>query len=187
MTKLIVFNLLTLDGFFEGQNRDISWHNVDEEFNEFAIENLNSIGGLLFGRITYKLMASYWPTKQSVEDDPVVASKMNSLPKYVVSKTLNKVEWDNSQLINEKITTDIQILKQLSEKDINIFGSGKLISSLIGSGLIDEFRILVNPVILGNGNPLFTNINKKLKLELFNTRQFKNGNVLLCYQMAKLK
>jgi len=184
MTKLIVFNLITLDGFFEGLNSDISWHNVDEEFNEFAIENLNLIGGLLFGRITYQLMASYWPTKQSVEDDPVVAAKMNSLPKYVVSKTLNKVEWNNSKLIKENITDEIHKLKQRSEKDINIFGSGKLVSSLIGSGLIDEFRILVNPVILGKGNPLFTNINEKLKLKLINTRQFKNGNILLCYKQA---
>jgi len=87
MRKLSVFNLITLDGYFEGLGSDFSWHNVDEEFTEFAIENLNSIGGLLFGRITYELMASYWPTKQSIEDDPVVASKMNSLPKYVVSKT----------------------------------------------------------------------------------------------------
>ncbi len=184
MAKLIVFNLITLDGFFEGPNHDLSWHNVDKEFNEFAIENLNSIGGLVFGRVTYQLMASYWSTKQGFEDDPLVAAKMNSLPKYIVSKTLDKVEWNNSKLIKESITDEIRKLKSSSNKDIDIFGSGKLISSLIGTDLIDEFRVLVNPVILGKGIPLFTNINEKLKLELVNTRSFKNGNILLSYKPA---
>ncbi|MCL5029414.1 MAG: dihydrofolate reductase family protein [Bacteroidetes bacterium] len=184
MAKLIVFNLITLDGFFEGLNSDISWHNVDEEFNEFAIENLNSIGGLVFGRVTYQLMASYWQTKQGVEDDPVVAAKMNSLPKYVFSKTLDKAEWNNSKLIKENIEDEILKLKRRTDKDLDIFGSGKLISSLIETELIDEYRIMVNPIILGKGNPLFTNINEKLNLELINTRLFKNGNVLLCYKPA---
>ena len=116
MAKLIVFNLITLDGFFEGLNGDISWHNVDQEFNEFAIENLNSIGGLVFGRVTYQLMASYWSTKQGAEDDPLVAAKMNSLPKYVISKTLDKVEWNNSKLIKENFTDEIQKLKNSSKK-----------------------------------------------------------------------
>lgn len=187
MTKLIVFNAITLDGFFEGLNSDISWHNVDEEFNEFAIENLNSISGLLFGRITYQLMASYWPTKQSVEDDPLVASKMNSLPKYVVSKTLDKVEWNNSKLIKENIMDEILKLKRREEKDLNIFGSGKLISSIIDLGLIDEFRIMLNPVVLGKGSPLFSGINSKINLELIKTKTFKNGNVLLYYQPKEAK
>ena len=181
MAKLIVFNLATLDGYFEGPNQDLSWHNVDKEFNEFAIENLNSIGGLVFGRVTCELMAGYWQTKQALENDPIVAAKMNSLPKYVISKTLDKVEWNNSKLIKENAADEIRKLKHSSDKDIDIFGSGKLISSLIGTDLIDEFRIMVNPVILGNGTPLFTNINEKLKLELINTRSFKNGNFLLCY------
>ena len=152
MNKLIVFNLITLDGFFEGPNHDISWHNVDKEFNEFTIENLKSIGGLTFGRLTQQLMANYWPTKQGVEDDPLVAAKMNSLPKYVISKTLDKIEWNNSKLIKENIEIEIQKLKNHSDKDLNIFGSGKLISSLIETELIDEFRIMINPVIIGKRN-----------------------------------
>ncbi len=184
MAKLIVFNLATLDGFFEGPNHDLSWHNVDKEFNEFAIENLNSICGLVFGRVTYQLMASYWQTKQALENDPIVAAKMNSLPKYVISKTLDKVEWNNSKLIKGNAADEIRKLKRSSNYDLDIFGSGKLISSLMGTDLIDEFRIMINPIILRKGTPLFTNINEKLKLELINTRSFKNGNLLLSYKPA---
>lgn len=184
MAKLIVFNLITLDGFFEGLNGDISWHNVDEEFNQYAIENLNSIDGLVFGRVTYQLMASYWSTKQWAEDDPRVAAKMSSLPKYVISKTLDKVEWNNSKLIKENIADEIQKLKNHWDKDLNILGSGKLISLLIETDLIDEFRIMVNPVILGKGTPLFTNKNEKQNLELITTRSFRNGNILLTYKPA---
>lgn len=187
MAKLIVFNLITLDGFFEGPNHDISWHNVDDEFNELAIENLNSISGLLFGRVTYQLMASYWTTKQAIENDPLVAAKMNSLPKFVISKTLDKVEWNNSKLIKENITDEIQKLKRGSEKDLNIFGSGILTSYLAKQGLIDEHRVIINPIILGKGNPLYKNINEKINLKLIKTKTFKNGNVLLYYQPIATK
>lgn len=92
MRKLLVFNLVTLDGYFEGPNRDISWHNVDAEFNEYAIDMLNSVDTLIFGRVTYELMAGYWPTPDAIKNDPIVAGKMNALSKIVFSRTLNKVE-----------------------------------------------------------------------------------------------
>ena len=181
MRKVLCFMLTSLDGYFEGPNHDITWHNVDAEFNEFAIDQLNSVGTLLFGRVTYELMAAYWPTPQAIEDDPVVAGKMNSLPKIVFSKTLKKVEWQNTRLIAANYGEEIKLLKRQPGKDMLILGSSDLAVSFMELGLIDEFRVLVNPVILGVGKTLFDGIQSRYQLKLLNTRQFKSGNVLLVY------
>jgi len=185
MRKVIFFMLTTLDGFFEGPNREIDWHNVDEEFNEFAIDQLNSVDVLLFGRVTYELMASYWPTPAAATDDPIVADKMNHLPKIVFSKTLSSVDWQNTRLVKENIAEEISKLKQQPGKDLIIFGSSDLAVTFIRHGLIDEYRIMVNPVVLGNGKPLFKGINDKLNLKLLKTKTFRSGNVLLYYQPDK--
>jgi len=182
LRKLILFNLVTLDGFFAGPDGDISWHNVDEEFNEFAIQQLDTIGALLFGRVTYEVMASYWPTPIALEDDPVVAGKMNSLPKFVFSRTLEKVYWQNTRLVNENAPDEVSRLKEEPGKDLFIFGSADLASTFTQYGLIDEYRIMVNPVVLGQGAPLFPELNQSLHLKLLNARVFSSGNVLLYYQ-----
>ncbi len=185
MRKVIVFMMVTLDGFFEGPNGEIDWHVVDEEFNEFAINQLNSVDVLLFGRVTYELMASYWPTPAATANDPIVADKMNSLSKIVFSKTLEKVEWQNTRLVKENVAEEIAKLKQQPGKDLIIFGSSDLAVTFIQDGLLDEFRIMVNPVVLGNGKPLFKGIKDKLDLKLLKTRPFSSGNVLLYYQPAE--
>lgn len=185
MRKLILFNMVSLDGFFEGPNHDINWHNVDEEFNEFAIEQLNTIDSLVFGRVTYELMASYWPTNEALTEDPVIASKMNNLPKIVFSKTLSGVDWQNSRLVKGDAAREISKLKKKSGKDLIIFGSADLAASLIKSNLIDEFRVMVSPILLGKGIPLFKGIHEKLNLKLLKTRTFSSGNVLLYYQPVK--
>jgi dihydrofolate reductase len=185
MRKVIFFMLTTLDGFYEGPNKEIDWHNVDEEFNEFAINQLNSVDVLLFGRVTYELMASYWPTPAATTNDPIVADKMNSLPKIVFSKTLASVEWQNTRLVKENIAEEIAKLKQQPGKDLIIFGSSDLAVTFIQHGLIDEYRIMVNPVVLGNGKPLFKGIKDKLNLKLLGTKLFGSGNVLLYYQPDK--
>ncbi len=149
MRKLFMFNLITLDRYFEGPNHDISWHNVNKEFNEFAINQLDEIGTLLFGRVTYELMANYWPTPAAIKDDPIVAGKMNSLPKIVFSRTKVKADWSNTKVINNNVVEEISNLKQQPGKDVSIFGSANLAATLIEHDLIDEFRIMVNPVILG--------------------------------------
>lgn len=182
MRKLFSFNMVTLDGFFEGPNQEIDWHNVDEEFNEFANEQLNTMDVILFGRVTYQLMASFWPTQFALENDPIIANQMNSIPKIVVSKTLDKADWSNTRLIKDNVAAEIEKLKQQLGKEMGIFGSAKLTVSLMQMGLIDELRIMVNPVILGQGNPLFKRSKDKLHLKLVKTRTFGNGNVLLCYQ-----
>jgi dihydrofolate reductase len=184
MRKIILFNMVTLDGFFEGPNQDISWHNVDAEFNEFAIEQLKSADGLVFGRVTYQLMASYWPAPSAIENDPVVAGLMNRLPKTVFSKTLAKADWNNTRVVKgaERVAEEIAKLKQQPGKDLLLFGSADLASTLTQLGLIDEYRIMVNPVVLGRGTPLFKAVKDKLRLKLVNARTFGNGNVLLSYQ-----
>src|SRR5216684_214068 len=172
MRKVFLFMMVTLDGFFEGPNHEIDWHNVDEEFNEFAIHQLNEVDTLLFGRVTYEGMASYWPTQFAKEDDPIVADKMNTLSKIVFSKTL----------VKEHIAEEVSKLKQQQGRDLAIFGSSDLAVSFIQMGLIDELRIMVNPVVLGNGKHLFEGIHDKLNLKLLKTKPFRSGNVLLYYQ-----
>lgn len=185
MRKLFAFNMVTLDGFFEGPNCDISWHNADEEFNEFAIEQTSTLGAILFGRVTYQMMESYWPTSDAIRDDPIVADLMNSLPKVVFSRTLQKADWNNSRLIKDNLAEEILKMKQQPGKELALLGSADLLATLIQLDLIDEHRIMVNPIVLGKGTPLFKGIDHASKLKLVNTRTFRSGNVLLCYQPDK--
>jgi dihydrofolate reductase len=182
MRKVFLFMMVTLDGYYEGPNQDISWHNVDEEFNEFAIEQLSDTDTLLFGRKTYDMMAAYWPTEAAKTDDPVVSGFMNSLQKVVFSKSLPKADWENTTLVREKVEDEIGRLKAQPGGDIAIFGSSGLAAELATAGLIDEYRIMVNPVVLGQGSSLLAGIGRMLKLRLTKSRTFKSGNVLLYYQ-----
>ena len=175
---------MTVDGFFEGSNKEIDWHHVDQEFNDFAIEQLDSAGALIFGRITYTMMAGYWETADAAKDDVEVAERMNSLPKIVFSRTLENANWINTKLVKSIEKEEIENLKNKSSKDIFILGSGNLAHSLRQLDLIDEYRIMVNPIILGKGNPLFPASDKLENLSLFKSRTFKNGNVLLIYRKA---
>jgi len=180
MRKLFAFNMTSLDGFFEGPGHDINWHNVDEEFNEFAIEQTGSLGMILFGRRTYQLMEGYWPTAAALADDPEIAGLMNTLPKVVFSRTLERADWNNTRLIKDNAVEEILKLKGKPGSDIAIFGSADLISSLMD--VIDEHRIMVNPILLRKGTPLFKATGEPLKLKLLNTRIFRSGNILLTYE-----
>jgi len=184
MRKVFLFMMITLDGFFEGPDQDIGWHNVDEEFNDFAIKQINEVDTLLFGRVTYEGMASYWPTPFAKENDPVIADKMNTIPKLAFSKTLDEVEWNNARLVKENIAEEISRLKQQPGKDMAIFGSSDLAVSLLQMGMVDELRIMVNPVVLGSGKSLFKGIHETLNLKLLKTRTFRSGNVLLYYEIV---
>jgi dihydrofolate reductase len=187
MRKVILFNLVSLDGFFEGENHNLDWHNVDEEFTEFSLTQLDSAGMLLFGRGTYLLMAGFWPSAVATQDDPLTAEAMNRLPKIVFSSTLTKVTWENTRLVKENMVGEIRRLKEEPGKDLFVFGSSNLSVTLIQYGLIDEFRILLNPVVLGRGTTLFTGIQKSLKLRLLRTQTFGNGNILLVYRPQQLQ
>ncbi len=182
MRRLTVFNLVTLDGYFAGEGGDISWHNVDEEFHELAEKASNSGNTLLFGRITYELMASYWPTAEAIKNDPMVAQGMNKAEKIDFSRTLNKANWNNTKLVKDNMLMEIRELKQESGKDLTILGSGSIVSQLAQERLIDEYQILLNPVVIGKGRTMFEGVKDRFSLKLTNTRVFGNGNVLLSYE-----
>lgn len=186
MRKIIWFNMISPDGFFEGPNREIDWHHVGDEFNKFASDQLDSLDTLLFGRVTYEMMASYWPTEAAITDDPVIARKMNSIAKVVYSTTLDKADWNNTTLIKEDIVRQTARLKEQPGRDMAIFGSAVLGNALLDAGLIDEIRLMVNPVLLRKGRPLFGDGKAaRLDLNLLKSRPFNNGNVLLFYQPMK--
>jgi dihydrofolate reductase len=177
VANLIMWNLMTLDGFVEGPNHDISWH-LDvwgEELEQLSIEQLNAAGGLLFGRVTYDLMANHWPTATGE-----VADLMNAAPKYVFSRSLKKSDWNNTRLYGDDAPETVARLKRDSAMDISLFGSADLAASLIPHGLIDEFRIATNPIILGGGTLLFKH-GEKVKLKLIDSRALSCGIVILRY------
>jgi dihydrofolate reductase len=189
MRKIIVSEMVTLDGFFAGPKGEIDWHVVDEEFNQYAIELLNTVDTILFGRVTYQLFESYWPAAamnpSTSKSDLAIAHKINNITKIVFSKTMDKVEWNNARLAKEVIQEEIAKMKRQPGKDMVIFGSGSIVSTFTQLGLIDEYRIIVNPVVLGNGKQLFKDIKDRINLKFLEPKTFSSGNVLLVYRPAK--
>ena len=185
MPQLIVFNHITLDGYFAGPTGDISFLRQrfkDDEFHSFAVENISAAGALLFGRVTYDVMVTYWPTPNAINDEPAIAERMNSLPKFVLSRTLSRSSWNNTQFLKGDIASEVRKIKQSPGKRIAILGSGSIVAQLAPLGLIDEYEIVVNPVAIGRGRTLFEGIRDQLNLRLTKTRTFCNGNVLHCYE-----
>jgi dihydrofolate reductase len=184
MRKVFAFILTTLDGYYEGPNQEFDFWVVDEEFDGFAVQQLDEVDTLVFGRVTYEGMAAYWPTPAAERDDPRVAARMNGLSKIVVSRTLDKAEWANTRLIKDDVSEELTKLKQQPGKDIAILGSSDLTVSLLPMGLVDEVRIMVNPVVLGAGKSVFRTAGERISLKLLKSRLFNSGNVLLYYQPA---
>ena len=184
MRKLIVFNMLSLDGFFVDERGQMDWaHNSrpDADWDDFVATNARGGGLLVFGRLTYELMASYWPTPAAIKGNPVVARRMNELPKLAVSRTMKSAAWNNTRLVRDGVP-ELRMLKAESGPDMVIMGSGSLVSQLAQERLIDEYQIVVIPVILGKGRTMFEGVKGNLVLSLTRTRSFENGNVLLCYE-----
>lgn len=185
MRHLGVFNFLTLNGFYKGLHGDISWHRHGEEENKFAEGNMSQESIILFGRITYELMASYWPTPMAKENDPVVAEGMNRFEKIVFSNTLKKAEWENSRIVNGDIVGEISRMKEQPGKNLTILGSGSIVTQFAEHGLIDEYQVMIDPVAIGYGTAFLNGIGHKLDLELTDMRKFKSGVVLLTYKTVK--
>jgi len=184
MNKLIVFNQVSLDGYFVDMHGDMRWaHNAykDEEWDAFVTANASGGGLLVFGRITYDLMKSYWPTPFAFQNNPLVAERMNNLPKVVFSRTLDTASWNNTKLVKEGMAAEIRKMKNESGIDMAIMGSGSIVSQLTQEHLIDEYQIVMIPVVLGKGRTMFDGIKDRLSMTLTKTRAFANGNVLLCY------
>ena len=182
MRKVIVSNYVTVDGFFAGPNGELDWFAWDDEMAKYSIYLMDMVDTILFGRVTYQLMVDYWPTTAAADENPIIAEGMNNLAKVVFSTTLREVAWNNSRLVTENIEEEISHLKQLPGKDMVIFGSGTLVSTLTQLGLIDEYRLIVTPVVLGQGKPLFLAIKERLNLHLIHATPFGCGNVLLHYR-----
>ena len=182
MRKIFSFITATLDGYYEGPGGEFDWPIADEEFSEFSLDQLDEVDTLLFGRVTYQGMAEYWPTPAAQKDDPEIAPRMNRISKIVISRTLDKAEWANTRLIKDNVRAELTKLKQLPGGDIAIFGSSSLTVSLLQWGLIDELRIMVNPVALGDGKSVFRTAAERIHLKLLKARPFKSGNVLLSYR-----
>ena len=183
MRRLLVFNNITLDGYFTDSNNDMSWahQNADEEWNKFTSENASGGGVLLFGRKTYDLMVSFWPTKQAYDMMPTVAEGMNNLPKIVFSRTLTEATWNNTKLVKGNIAEEVSRMKNEAGDNMVIMGSGTIVSQLTQDRLIDEYQFVVHPLVLGSGRTLFEGVKDRLPLKRINSRTFGNGNVLLTY------
>jgi dihydrofolate reductase len=182
LQKLLVFNQVTLDGYFTGPNGDLSWaHKQDPEWDKFVADNAKGGGTLLFGRITYEMMVAFWPTPEATKAFPTVAEGMNRSQKVVFSRTLDKVSWTNTRLVKDGMADEVRKMKGQPGKGMTILGSGKVVSQLASEGLIDEYQIVVNPVALGKGRTMFEGVKAPVNLKRMSTREFKNGNILTVY------
>src|SRR5712692_7193894 len=186
MRKIITTTWVTLDGFIAGPNEEMDWVIVDEEMGKYEDDVVSAADTLLLGRVTYQSFAGSWP---KVPEDPTspkglieYAHKLNAMRKIVFSKTLESVEWNNSRLVKEVLPEDITKLKQEPGRDMVIYGSASIVRALTNLGLIDEYQLLVHPVVLGSGKPLFQDIKNQVKLKLVNSKTHPSGVVLLFYQ-----
>lgn len=182
MRKVIFFMLTSINGFYERAPWVLDWHHAgDPEFNDFALAQLDAADLMLFGRKTYEGMAAYWSTEGAIKEDPEVAGRMNAMAKVVFSRTLADAPWQNTRLARGDPAGEVARLKAAAGRDIIVMGSGDLATSLAERGAIDELRILVNPIALPEGRPLFAGLKADLPLRLLNVRPFASGNVLLTY------
>ncbi|MDN3295090.1 dihydrofolate reductase family protein [Streptomyces ficellus] len=189
MRKIVLFMSVSLDGFIEGPDREIDWHMVDDELHGHFNEQLAAMGAFLNGRVTYELMAGFWPTADA---DPASTGPMAEFahiwrekPKFVFSRTLERADW-NTTVVRDVIAEDIMALKAerrggLPEGDLAL-GGAELAAAFMRQDLIDEYRVYVHPVVIGRGKPLFTASDTRTTLRLAGTRAFGNGVVLLHYR-----
>ena len=187
MRRLTVFNQVSLDGYFVDAHGDMRWAHAgaqDPEWRAFVEGNARGDALLLFGRITYELMAGYWPTPYAIQNDPAVAERMNHLPKIVFSRTLEQVSWNNTRRVKTDPAAEVRKMKKEPGPDLVIMGSGTIVSQLTQERLIDEYQIVVIPIILGQGRTMFAGVKEKLPLKLTKSRTFSNGNVLLGYESS---
>jgi dihydrofolate reductase len=185
MRRLTVFNNVSIDGYFVDAKGGMDFAHKgsdDPEWNEFVSGNASGNGALLFGRVTYDMMAGFWPTPHARAAMPVVAEGMNRMSKYVVSRSMSAAGWNNTTVLRGDLVSVIRSLKQSAGPDIVILGSGSIVAQLAPAGLINEYQLVVRPVVLGGGRTMFDGIPKPVELKPTRTRTFGNGSVLLCYE-----
>ena len=183
MRKLVVFNSITLDGYFVGTGGDMNWaHKSDPEWLAFTAENAAGGCEAVYGRITYEMMAGWWPSPMALQAFPSVAKAMNEMPKVVFSRTLKSADWNNTRLLQDDLAAAVRKLKAEPGPDLLIMGSGTIISQLTQARLIDEYQIVVQPVALGAGRSMFEGMTDRLTLKRTKSRTFENGCVVLWYE-----
>lgn len=181
MAKVGAFISLSLDGCYADANGDMSWaHTQDPEQADFTAQNAKGGSGLLFGRVTYDMMRSFWPTSQAADMMPDVAASMNALPKFVASRTLRSADWNNTTVLGGDLVNAVKQLKA-SGPDLTILGSGSIVTQLATAGLLDTLDVMLVPVSLGGGKRLFDGMPRSLGWKREDVRQFSNGNVFLRY------
>lgn len=188
MRKLIMWNVITLDGYFEGsQNWDLSFHSFiwGQELEKISLEQLRAADYLVFGRVTYEGMAAYWTNAEAETSEQEVAKLMNSIPKIVCSRTLKSADWNNTTIISENVAEELQKLKSQEGNDIYVFGSANLSETFIANDLFDEYRIGISPVILGSGRPLFKQGMPTKRLTLVSSQQLMTGGMVLKFTNNK--
>ena len=189
MRKVIVTMWVTLDGFIAGPNGEMDWILVDEAMGNYEYDLVSAADTLLLGRVTYESFAGAWPyvpdNPSASEGEKVYANQLNAMRKIVFSTTLEKAEWNNSSLAKEVNPEEIEQMKQEPGKDMVIYGSASIVEALTNLGLIDEYQLLVHPIVLGSGKPLFKNIKDRVNLKLAKSETFPSGVVLLQYQPNK--
>jgi len=186
--RLLVFNNISLDGYFTDARGEMTFaHGAvpDPEFDAFTSGNASGGGALLFGRKTYELMVKWWPTPAAAAAMPEVAAGMNRSRKYVFSRTLRSVSWENTVLLDGDLVAEVRRLKGERGAGLAILGSGSLVPPLLAAGLIDEIQVVVVPRVLGAGRTMFEGLPAHVPLRLTASRAFKNGNVVLSYQPAR--
>jgi dihydrofolate reductase len=189
MRKFIVSMNLSLDGYMSGPNCELDWHfeTWDEEMGEKLLELLGNADTILLGRLTYEAMARYWSVKPLEQNFPrqdlAIADVMNRHTKIVFSKTISRALWNNTKFAVRKTEEEIMHLKQKKGKDIILFGSGKLVSSIIESGLVDQYQLWIHPVALGNGKPLFKNLQNRMRFKLTRAEVFRSGVLAMRYEV----
>jgi dihydrofolate reductase len=187
VTRKIVLSIsISLDGFIEGPDRDIGWHRVDDELHQHFNEQLRTMGAFLDGRVTYELMAGFWPT---ADQDPSSSAQVREfaaiwrdMPKIVYSRTLQRAGW-NTTIVRDVVREEVLALKAQPGGDLAL-GGADLAATFRELGLVDEYRLYVHPVLIGRGKPLFPPSDARADLRLAETRAFGNGVVLLRYERA---
>jgi dihydrofolate reductase len=182
MRTLASFIFTSLDGFYEGPNGEIDWPAIDKDFDDFAIRQLDEADTLGFGRATYEHMAAYWPTEQARANDPAITSRMNGKPKLVFSTTLTEASWPGTTLVRGEATERVPAIKAAAGGELLVIGSAHLTANLAQAGLLDELRIMVCPIVLGQGRSLFEDLKNRVSLKLLRVRQFDSGNLVLSYR-----
>jgi dihydrofolate reductase len=182
---LSVFDSISLDGYFTDGSGDTSWaHSRDPEWQRFSAENAGGEAELLFGRKTYDMMASFWPSPQAMQAMPDVARGMNRMRKTVFSRTLEKADWENTRVVKGDLGVEVARMKQEPGPGMVILGSGQIVAQLTQAGLVDSYQIVIVPILLGKGRSLFEGVTGKPRLKLTKTRAFGNGNVVMWYEKS---